>query len=277
MKEPFQSPYIELLKKTLIDHKNITSYEYHPLSIVNPNWRTAILYPIDKLLGLRSFAICKHKFVSEAERLHGYDWPANADTMIGLNRLNNIEYCIHSIVRDNIPGDFIETGVWRGGATILMRAILKEMDIKDRCVWVADSFEGLPKPDIANYKADKGNQLYRSKILRASLDEVKSNFQKYDLLDDQVIFLKGWFRDTLPKASIDNISLLRLDGDMYESTILALQHLYPKLSIGGYVIIDDYYAFPNCKTAVHDYRHENNIIEKIIEIDKEAIYWRKGK
>ena len=114
------SPYIDLLKKTLIDYSNINRYEYHPLEIVKPNWKTFILYPIHKLLKRRNFAITKTKYVTKQDRLNGYDWPANAFTMIGLNRLNNIEDCIQTILKDNIAGDFIETGVWRGGATILM-------------------------------------------------------------------------------------------------------------------------------------------------------------
>jgi O-methyltransferase len=271
----FQSLYLELLKKTLIDYSKINSYEYHPLTIVNANWKTAFLFPIDKLLRKRNFAISKLKYVSREERLNGYDWPANADTMIGLNRLNNIEHCIRSIIIDNIQGDFIETGVWRGGATILMRAILKEFEIKNRLVWVADSFQGLPKPDIINYKADRGNKLHTIKILTATLDEVKTNFKKYDLLDDQVVFLEGWFKDTLPKAPIDKLAIIRLDGDMYESTIQSLTNLYPKLSLGGYIIIDDYNAFPNCKQAVEDYRNKYNITNSIHLIDREAIYWRK--
>ena len=275
MKQPFQSLYIELLKRTLIDYSKINSYEYHPLSIVNVNWKTHILFWLDKLLRTRKFAICKLKFVEEKNRLNGYDWPANATTMIGLNRLNNIEYCIYSIINDNVPGDFIETGVWRGGAAILMRGVLKELEIADRKVWLADSFMGLPKPDEKNYKADKGNKLYKIKILKSSLEEVRNNFKAYDLLDEQVIFLEGWFKDTLPKAPVDKLSLLRLDGDMYESTIQALLNLYPKLSAGGYIIIDDYNAFHNCKQAVTDYRMDYNINEPIIEIDEQAVYWRK--
>lgn len=275
MKQPFQSLYLELLKRSLIDYSKINSYEYHPLSIVNSNWKTAFLYPLDKILRLRNFAICKLKFVEKEKRLNGYDWPANADTMIGLNRLNNIELCIYNILKDNIEGDFIETGVWRGGATIFMRAVLKESGISDRHVWVADSFIGLPKPNTEKYKVDKNNKLHSLKILSASLDEVKNNFSKYNLLDEQVVFLKGWFKDTLPDAPIKKLALLRLDGDLYESTIQSLTYLYPKLTVGGYVIIDDYNAFEYCKKAVNDYRAEHSITNEIIEIDKEAVYWRK--
>jgi O-methyltransferase len=272
---PVASKYIELLKKVLIDYGNIDTYEYYPLAIENPNWKTAILFQLDKLLRIRNFILAKRKYVTKENRINGYDWPANASTMIGLNRLNNIEWCIHSINKNNIEGDLIEAGVWRGGATILMRAILKELNILNRKVWVADSFMGLPKPDVKKYNADKGNRLNKLNILKVSLEAVKRNFQKYDLLDDQVIFLEGWFKDTLTKAPITKLALIRLDADMYESTFQALENLYPKLSYGGYIIIDDYNAFQNCKQAVDDYRREYSISDSIIKIDREAIYWRK--
>src|SRR3569832_2054059 len=159
MPEPFQSNYLNLLKKTLTDFSNINSYEYFPLTIENPNWKTALLFPIDKLLRKRNFALCKMKFVIAENRMNGYDWPAQADTMIGLNRLNNIEYCIRAIANENIDGDLIEAGVSRGGAAIFMRALLKELQIPNKKVWVADSFKGLPKPN-PGYPADKANQLY---------------------------------------------------------------------------------------------------------------------
>lgn len=270
-----QSDYLELLKKTLIDYSGINKYEYHPLEIVPPNWKTFFLYPFHKLLKKRNFAITKVKYVHQYERLNGYDWPANALTMIGMNRLNNIEYCIRTILKDDIEGDLMETGVWRGGATILMRALLKELQNKDKTVWLADSFKGLPKPNAKDYPADKGNILYKQPILSCSLEEVKDNFNLFGLLDEQVKFLAGWFKDTLPDAPPEKLSLLRLDGDLYESTILALEHLYPKLSSGGFLIVDDYNAFPYCKEAVDRYREKSKIQDKMIEIDNEAIYWRK--
>lgn len=277
MKPQNPSPDLELLKRNLIDFGNINSFEYHPLSQVNSNWKTCFLYPLDRLLRSHNFAISKLKFVQETERINWYDWPAKAKTMVGLKRLDNIEFCLRSILENKVEGDLIETGVWRGGATILMRAILKEFGCTDRKVWLADSFQGLPHPDTHAYVADKGNKLHRFKILTATEEEVKSNFQEYGLLDEQVIFLKGWFRDTLPTVPVEQFALLRLDGDLYESTFLALKHLYPKLSPGGFVIVDDYHAFAYCQQAVDDYRQANNIQEKVVSIDKEAVYWQKTK
>src|SRR5262249_28776794 len=151
---------------------------------------------------------------------------------------------ITDVIQRKVPGDLIECGAWRGGATIFMRAVLQVYGVNDRNVWVADSFEGLPKPDEKNFPDDKGIDLWAYKDLAVSVDQVKANFQRYGLLDDHVKFLVGWFKDTLPKAPIDKLAILRVDGDLYESTWEALAALYPKLSVGGYTIVDDYGAIP---------------------------------
>jgi hypothetical protein len=212
----------------------------------------------------------------EYRRVDGMEWPLRAHTMIGLHRLKNLKYCIEDVIAKNIAGDFIETGVWRGGGTIFMRAVLKAHNVKDRNVWVADSFEGLPKPDNDHYPADAGDNHHQFKELAVSLEQVKSNFEKYGLLDDQVKFLKGWFKDTLPTAPIGSLAVVRLDGDMYGSTMEAISVLYPKLSIGGYLIVDDYGAVEGCKQAIHDYRKNHNIIDEIITVDWTGAYWRKS-
>jgi O-methyltransferase len=142
-------------------------------------------------------------------RMQGRDWPAMAQTMIGWPRLTNLQNCIGQILADDVPGDLIETGVWRGGASIFMRAVLKVHDIRDRAVWVADSFQGLPPPDPERYAADEGDLTHTCHELSISLDEVRRNFEKYDLLDEQVRFLPGWFRDTLPTAPIEELAVIR--------------------------------------------------------------------
>lgn len=195
--------------------------------------------------------------------------------MIGIPRMENLQHCVQDVIKNNIEGDLIETGVWRGGAIIFMRGILKAYDIKDRSVWAADSFEGLPRPNIEKSPSDKGDKHHTYSELSVSLEAVKNNIQAFDLLDDQVKFLKGWFKDTLHKAPISKIAVCRLDGDMYESTMDALVPLYPKISIGGYLIIDDYGVVPGCRKAVDDYRKENNIKTPIIPIDGWGAFWKK--
>lgn len=209
-------------------------------------------------------------------RAEGRDWPAEAETMIGLRRLDNLEDCITDVLRRDVPGDLIETGVWRGGATIFMRAVLKAYGDADRVVWAADSFEGLPPPDPATYPADEGDKHWQKSQLAVSLDDVRDNFARYGLLDDRVRFLVGWFRDTLPDAPIERLSILRLDGDMYESTIVALRALYPKLSAGGYVIVDDYGAVKGCRAAVEDFRSECGITDALHEIDWSGVFWQRS-
>ena len=160
-----------------------------------------------------------------------------------MKRLNQIEEAVTTVLREAVPGDLIETGCWRGGATIFMRAVLRAYGDSTRTVWVADSFEGLPKPD-GRFQQDKGDEHWKFKsALGVSLEEVKANFARYGLLDDNVRFLKGWFKDRLPAAPIERLAVLRLDGDMYASTMDALNSLYERLSPGGYAIVDDY-PFP---------------------------------
>jgi O-methyltransferase len=180
------------------------------------------------------------------------------ETMMGMGALKNLHAAMQHVVSNHVPGDFVETGVWRGGGTIYMRAFLKAYSELQRNVWVCDSFEGLPKPK-AVYSADRGSRLWESEYLAVSLDEVKENFEFYHLLDDRVKFLKGFFSDTMPAAPIGEIAVLRLDGDMYESTIVVLENLYPKVCDGGIVIIDDYGMLPECNRAVEDYRSNYGI------------------
>lgn len=206
----------------------------------------------------------------------GLDWPAEAETMIGMQRLTSLQHCVETVLADDIPGDLVECGVWRGGACILMRAVLAAYGDTARCVWLADSFAGLPRSDPANYKADKGiRSELAAGILGVPEAEVRANFQRYGLLDDQVRFLPGWFKDTLHDAPIDRIALLRLDGDLYESTIQALDALYPRLSPGGFCIVDDYHAVKPCEQAVTDYRTKHGVSDEIVDIDGTGVLWRK--
>jgi O-methyltransferase len=209
-------------------------------------------------------------------REYGWDWPSKAHTMIGVKRLANVRYLAETAIRNRIAGDFMETGVWRGGACIMMRAVLAAYAVEDRRVWLADSFEGLPPPSPDLYPADADEKFHEYKELSVSMEQVRDNFQKYGLLDDKVCFLKGWFKDTLPHAPVEQLALLRLDGDLYESTIIPLDALYDKVAAGGYVIVDDYHVVDGCRQAVHDFRSKRGITAEIVEIDGVGIYWQKS-
>jgi hypothetical protein len=194
-------------------------------------------------------------------------------TMVGRKRLDNIQNCLALIKKDKIPGDVAETGVWRGGASIFMKGCLSAWEMEDRNVWVADSFEGLPVPSRAE---DAGYDFSATKvpILAISLEDVQENFRRYDLLDDKVKFLKGWFRDTLHVAPISELALLRLDGDLYESTMDGLKALYDKVSPGGFIIVDDYNDFEPCRRAVLEFREKHGIKDPIEPIDWAGAFWR---
>lgn len=196
-------------------------------------------------------------------------------TMVGRKRLDNIEDCLATIKKDDVPGDVAETGAWRGGASIFMKGCLTAWGMRGRIVWVADSFEGLPVPSLPE-DAGYDFSVAKAPILAISLEEVQENFRRYDLLDDNVKFLKGWFRDTLHVAPIRELALLRLDGDLYESTMDALKALYDKVSPGGFVIVDDFNDFEPCRRAVLEFRDQHGIKDPMQTIDWTGAFWRKS-
>jgi hypothetical protein len=214
-----------------------------------------------------------HEFHGQLREL-GRDWPSEAHSMIGNLRMTNLRQIVEFVVQNGIPGDLIETGVWRGGACIMMRAVLKAYGVEDRRVWVADSFCGLPEPN-PEIAADTGDKHHTFSELAVSLSAVQSNFAKYGLLDGQVQFLQGWFSETLPSAPIERLTVLRLDGDMYESTMDALTSLYDKVSEGGFIIVDDYGVVSGCQKAIHDFREQRQIAAPLQPIDGYGVFWQK--
>jgi O-methyltransferase/8-demethyl-8-(2,3-dimethoxy-alpha-L-rhamnosyl)tetracenomycin-C 4'-O-methyltransferase len=206
----------------------------------------------------------------------GKDIPAVAHSMIGLRRLRNLRVLAETVLTEGIPGDFLEAGVWRGGACILLQGVLKAWDEPRRRVWVADSFAGLPPPDD-RYEKDRLStfDFHTRPELSVSLEQVKENFSRYDLLDERVVFVKGLFRDTLPNLRPLELSILRLDGDLYSSTMDTLTQLYDCVAPGGFVIIDDYGVVIDARRAVLDFRKARGIDAAMIAIDKDGVFWRK--
>lgn len=264
--------YLDLLKRSLTRFGFGDSWR--PVEPRATGWRARLYDLLEERTG-RAVSYTRVPFNRQAREI-GRDWPVEAETMIGLKRLDNIQDCVTDVIRSGVPGDLIETGVWRGGATIFMRAILAAYGDTDRAVWVADSFAGLPRPN-EKYAADEGDKHWSYAQLAVSEDEVRANFERYGLLDDQVRFLKGFFQDTLADAPIGQLAVARLDGDMYESTIVALDALYPKLSVGGYLIVDDYGALEPCRRAVDDYRREHDVTEPLVQVDWTGVYWQRQR
>lgn len=269
--------YLDLLKKCL----TASIYEESAWQVVEmskrqakENVRWSPFAPVRRFLvrqlRKRQFFVVRACPFDAVKRAKGEDWPCFGYTMIGSARLDNIEMCVRDVLENSVPGDFIETGVWRGGSAIFMRAMLRVCGCTDRIVWAADSFEGMPAPQSRS----DGWDLSGIELLSVSLEEVQRNFSRFGLLDDQVRFLKGWFCDTLPAAPIDKLAILRLDGDLYHSTMDALNNLYHKVSRGGYVIVDDYLGWPACRNAVHDFLDARSLHPDIRDIDSESVYWR---
>ena len=273
-----RSLYLDLLKRTLTGavQEDNDSILGGVRTAGSPVLRKRAADAAGRVFQRFGFEVSYKKPYDPELRAKGLDWPARADSMIGLARMNNIQHCVETVIRDDVPGDLIETGVWRGGASIFMRGVLKAYGDETRNIWCADSFEGLPPPDESRYPADAGDTFHKKGGLSVGVQQVKHNFERYGLLDDQVKFLVGWFKDTLPTAPIEQLSVLRLDGDLYESTWQAIEALYPKLSPGGFCIVDDYGALiDQCQRAIHDYRDAHGITDEIVDIDGSGAYWRK--
>jgi O-methyltransferase len=262
--------YLDLLKRCLTGYlfPESSNQEVHPdrsLSLTNRR--------LFRFLNKRGYKIFRTAPFDPMARELGKDWPSIGYSMVGLKRLDNLQFCVESVLREGVPGDLLEAGVWRGGSCIFMRAVLKLHGITDRTVWAADSFQGLPAPSL---EADRDYDLSEVPILAVPQKEVEAAFERFGLLDSQVKFLKGWFKDTLADAPVSRLSVLRLDGDYYESTMDILNALYHKLSAGGFVIVDDYHVLPPCKQAVHDFRMRAGVVDPIQEIDGTGVFWKKS-
>lgn len=241
--------------------------------------RSILFGPTENLQTHATSATKKNLFQKIKSNLRKYR--SNALTMCGPAAIDTMIHLCQRVLDEGIPGDFLEAGVWRGGMPLLMRAYLFEKGVTDRKVWLADSFCGLPtnrnqmqdwRDRLASRLLGQVDQLAVSEI------QVQNVFRHFGLLDSQVIFLKGWFKESLPTISSDQkFSLLRLDGDYYESTRDSLKFLHPKLSSGGFIIIDDYNLPFGCKRAVDEYREAHGIESPLISINQQSVYWRKDE
>jgi hypothetical protein len=190
--------------------------------------------------------------------------------MVGLGRLDDLQACVESVVADGVDGDVIEAGAWRGGASLLARATLDTLG-DGRTVWVADSFEGFPG-DVDDPEAAR---LSAYDFLAAPLDEVRESFARFGC-DRGVEFVAGYFEETLAELAGRTWSIIRLDGDTYEATRHALACLYPGLTVGGHLIVDDYGSFEGCRRAVDEFRLEQGVTEPIEKVDATCVRWQRA-
>jgi len=196
-------------------------------------------------------------------------------TMIGRVRLRNLRWALQTVIDDGIEGDVIETGVWKGGAMIFAAGVLKANNVVDRKVYLCDSFKGIPPVDTNRYPKDKVHSGHNIS-LTVSPEDVKTSFKRFGLWGDNIQIVQGWFNETLHKIT-GTFSIVRLDGDLYQSTWEALHALYPKLQYGGFIIVDDYPAWAGCVMAVDDFRAKYFIKDEINRLSFTGIYWRKTK
>src|SRR5579862_7896129 len=197
-------------------------------------------------------------------------------SMMGRARLDNLQACLDIVRRENLPGDLIECGAWRGGGCIFMAGYLAAYSMRDKNVFVADSFDGLPPPTAP---ADAGLDLSRNVFpeLAVSMETVQDNFSLYGLDGPKVRYLKGWFKETLPSAPIEQLALLRIDGDLYESTMDVLDNLYSRVGVGGVIIVDDYGAVEACRQAIDDFFARRDLpIPEMKRIDWTGVWFRKA-
>jgi hypothetical protein len=185
-------------------------------------------------------------------------------TMTSWQRLYSLHSATRYVVNADVPGDFVECGVWRGGSMMMAALTLLASGSTDRRLFLFDTYEGLPKPNEALDVDVWGNsgleewQRYRksdtsSDWAYASLEEVRANLESTGYPMDRVFFIKGMVEDTLPAKAPETIALLRLDTDWYESTRHELDHLYPRLSQKGILILDDYGHFLGARKAADEY------------------------
>lgn len=269
---PIYANYIELLKGVLLNEFGYEnglriSYLLYCMDTSQPYDLDDVIniqnYQPEKIQALRDDPDSQHNY---RERMFGFPY-----SMIGKARLDSLQMMVETVLRERIPGDFLEAGVWRGGASIFMRAMLELWGDSKRNVYVADSFKGLPPPKLDQ---DENLNFHLDPTLSVSLDVVKSHFERFGQLNDRVKFMPGWFEDTLSADEPSQLAILRADGDLYKSTMDILDNLYHRVASGGFVIIDDFGAIASCRQAVEDFRVAHQINNPIETIDWTGAYWR---
>jgi O-methyltransferase len=276
--ERLRNRYIHLLKQAVLGETN----PENELRIwyLRKCLDKEFFYNKDRVYDMRGFAPAMAAAFLDSMR-KGMPFDGRVDrlpfchTMVGHQRLDNVEVAVRLAIEENIPGDLIECGVWRGGTVIFIKGILEAYEAQERILWVADSFQGLPPPTHPrDLEANVDWSKKRAPSLAIDADTVREAFERHGLLDDRVRFLEGWFADTLPEAPIERLAVLRVDGDMYSSTTEVLEALYDKVSPGGFVLIDDYFV-PNCKQAVDDFIANRRLEVDVHQVDWTGIWWRK--
>ena len=201
-------------------------------------------------------------------------------TMTSIECIYTLIHGVKYIVQNNIPGDIVECGVWRGGSVMAIGKTLLSLNHSNRHLYLYDTFEGMPRPstDDVSYEGTEAVRIFEkerisdlsSNWLCATLDEVKNAVYSIGYDKERIHLIKGKVEDTIPHNAPESISILRLDTDWYESTRHELVHLFPRLSVGGVLILDDYGHWLGARKAVDEFISENNICILLNRIDRAA-------
>lgn len=273
---PAEDAYLELLRRCLT--RDVIQEPFSPVRAPPAAVKRFLFRAVQEVLARKQLTIVRHDETTDEDRVEGRGWPASAETMMGLSRLEFLQSCLVDIVKNDIGGDFFEAGCWRGGAVIFMLGALKALGDTSRRVWAADSFSGYPAPTAQSHEVDH-HLFRRSDYFSVSRADFEENIRRYGLLGPNLKVLEGWFSDSIPPAPIEKVSLIRIDVDGYEGVRDALKLLYPKLSISGYVVIDDIRQ-PGAKRAVDELFASLPVPEELLPVpqkDQRAVYWRKTR
>ena len=259
--------------------------------MVTKNLYKNLRWMFAKFLKIRVTRLSEHEhFLIVDSKVNKYVLP---NTMLNFERLKNIIECLDYLNIRSIAGDYVECGVWKGGSVALASLYLDHKKVSGRSIHLFDAFGDICEPNFAidGARAIKevggieraqgrlqASGMYQNLgIENSSVTEVRNLFNKINYQGASVHFHVGWFQDTTPsvRGKIDAISLLRLDGDWYESTKVCLENLYELVTVGGIIIVDDYGAYEGCKKAVDEFLFSQGLSPYINKIDEDAIFWVK--
>ena len=229
-----------------------------------------------KVLAARDLRLVRRGQTDPEDKLEGLGRPAKAETMMGSRRLDFLERAVLRIVSEGVEGDFFEAGCWRGGAAIFLLGALKALGQGERLVWAADSFDGYPEPNEASSAVDR--LLWsRRDYFAVTRAEFERNVARYGVGGEGLRVVEGYFDRSLPEAGVGRLAMIRIDVDGYEGVRAVLDVLYPKLSPGGFVLVDEL-EVPGCKRAIEEHFARSGRREEISPIPQrrpKAAYWRK--
>ena len=243
------------------EHHDYKAFEDNMASILNivPNEWSSFEQHFRKPTGSGATTVAPVGENQPSRAQIGSSEPVGDDPALGALRARTVAELIRRVLDEDIPGAIIAAGVGQGDGSIQLKQALLAHGPGDRIVYLAGPFEDHPPPNSD----------------AVSVADRQETFRRHGLLDNRVVFVKGRLAETLPALDAGPFALIRLDGDRYDLTYVSLEALYPKLSSGGFVIIDDMNSSPPCRQAVFDYRARMGINAPLTAIDLSAIWWRK--